>query len=146
MSGSDKHSFSVDKIFAYLFAFTAAEVAWGYVGHAQDWPKWIWWGGLCAWAVAKGVLILMYFMHFKFEGWIIKGLIVPTPILICVVLIALSPDIAFHSKLDNDIGAMVDVETGKLENKMEHTSDRPAPKLGTPEADEAFQRKQEAIR
>ena len=101
----DKHDFSPEKIFIWLFIFTAAEVAWGYIGHAVGMTRLPLWGGLIGFALAKGWLILVYFMHFKYEGWIVKGLIAPTPFLVCVILFVLRPDVSDNDKMDYPIGA-----------------------------------------
>lgn len=124
MSSDDHYGFSANKIFIWLFIYTAAEVGWGYLGHTFEWPKLIWWGGLVFFALLKGFLILAYFMHFKFEGWIVKGLIAPTPILIVVVLAATSPDVSYNDKLDHHIGAMYVPEEGRVSDYMEDTQGR----------------------
>jgi cytochrome c oxidase subunit IV len=115
MSGHDAHKdFNANKIFLWLFIFTAVEVAWGVLGHKWHVGKPLLWGGLLFFALLKGVLILQYFMHFRFEGWIVKGLIAPTPILIAVILTVLSPDIACNGKLNNNIGTSYDPKSGQI--------------------------------
>ncbi|TAJ07463.1 MAG: hypothetical protein EPO68_16525 [Planctomycetota bacterium] len=115
MSGHDEHkSFNANKIFLWLFIFTAVEVAWGVLGHKMHVGKPLLWGGLLTFAAFKGVLILQYFMHFRFEGWIVKGLILPTPFLIVVILTVLSPDIACNHKLNHNIGSSYDTKAGEI--------------------------------
>jgi caa(3)-type oxidase subunit IV len=110
------HTFNAQKVFLGLFAFTAIEVGWGYAGHYLHWGKLLLWGGLIVWALCKGFLIASYFMHLRFEGWIVKGLIAPTPVLVVVILAALTPDVGApdESKLVNKIGSMYDPATGMV--------------------------------
>lgn len=107
---SDQHSFSAKRVFITLFILTAVEVAWGELMPYDN--KLLLWGGLLAFAFWKGALIFMYFMHMKFEGWIIKGLLAPTPLLIAIVLCAVMPDVSFNNRLDWDVGAQLD-KTGR---------------------------------
>lgn len=111
MSDHDHADFDANKIFAALFALTAIEVAWGMWMPGPNW--WVW-GGLIAMALGKGLLILQYFMHFKFEGWIVKCLIAPTPIMIMIVIFAITPDVAKNSRMDYRITDMVDPVTGEI--------------------------------
>jgi caa(3)-type oxidase subunit IV len=131
---SDKH-FDANKVFYWLFGLTALEVGWAEVGHPLNWPRWLLWGGLVFWALCKAFLIASYFMHLRFEGWIVKGLIVPTPFLVLVILAVLSPDIAFNRRVDHAIGSQYDPVTGKVielkraahEHEGEHAPVEPAP-------------------
>ena len=66
---------------------TAVEVTWGMVFKHS--PHIIKWGGLCIFAYWKGLLIFKYFMHMRFEGWLVKALVAPTPLLILILLTAL---------------------------------------------------------
>ena len=111
MSDHD-HQFDANKVFLGLFIFTALEVLWGYTLNGT--PKWFFWGGLMFFALLKGLLILQYFMHFKFEGWIVKGLIAPTPFLVMVIIFALMPDIGANSRMDHEITDMLDPQTGEV--------------------------------
>ena len=104
---SDDHEeFDANKIFYALFIFTAVEVAWGYMIPYHI--KWLLWGGLLGFAFLKGFLILMYFMHMKFEGWICKCLVAPTPLLMMIVFFALIPDVASNDRMNYDIGDQLD--------------------------------------
>jgi hypothetical protein len=82
------------------------------------------WGGLLVFAFWKGILIYTYFMHMKFEGWIVKCLIAPTPILIAIVLFALMPDIAFNSRLDYPVGSQLDKD-GRAPGQVVELGDPP---------------------
>ncbi len=106
---SDDHKqFNAEKIFFALFLFTALEVGWGVLGNKTDMSRIPLWGGLMFFALLKGYLILAYFMHFKFEGWIVKGLIAPTPFLILYMMAILRPDVGDNGKLDFPIGSQLD--------------------------------------
>jgi cytochrome c oxidase subunit IV len=89
----DSKNFNAERIFVILFVFTALEVIWGLAGDKFGMPKFWLWSGLGICAYIKFVYILNYFMHFKFEGWIVKGLIVPTPLLILVIFLNTRPDV-----------------------------------------------------
>ena len=107
---SGEHSFSAQRVFYTLFILTAVEVVWGYAfnGAARS----ILWGGLLVCAFWKGALIFMYFMHMKFEGWIVKVLIAPTIPLMAVVVFALMPDVAKNDRILYDVADQLDEETG----------------------------------
>jgi cytochrome c oxidase subunit IV len=100
MAADDPHFFSANKIFGGLIFFTAAEVAWGYIGNWLEWGPPLLWGGLIFWAWWKFYLIAAYFMHLKWEGWIVKGLLVPTPIFIFAILMFTNPDVGSNDKLE----------------------------------------------
>ena len=125
MSGGNHYEFSANKIFVWLLIFTVAEVAWGMVGHDMGWGRVVLWGGLIGFALAKAFLIAVYFMHLKFEGWIVKGMILPTPFLIAIILLAISPDVSRNEKLIHPIGSMYDAKTGQVNDTMENTPSRP---------------------
>lgn len=112
----DKTSFSPDKVFLWLFIFTAAEVGYGVLGSGL--PKMVLWSGLGFFAFLKGWLIVVYFMHLKFEGWVVKSLIVPTPLLILVIWGYISPDVSNSKVLDHPIGSMYDQRTGEVSHDM----------------------------
>lgn len=126
---SDHHDdghFDSTKIFWWLFGLTAAEVLLSFI--QVRWtdgimPKYLYWTALGAFAFWKGLLIYTYFMHMKFEGWIVKGLIAPTPILICVAVFALLPDVAFNKKYVTGVGYMV-----QDDGEVEQMSDEHYPK------------------
>lgn len=109
---SDHEHFNANKIFFTLFILTAIEVAWGVLIPYES--KVLLWGGLLIMAFWKGLLIFMYFMHMKFEGWIVKCLIAPTPILICVVVFAIIPDVARNGQLNYDVADQLDPVHGDI--------------------------------
>ncbi|MEM7310574.1 MAG: cytochrome C oxidase subunit IV family protein [Planctomycetota bacterium] len=115
MSDDSKH-FSPDKVFLWLFVFTAAEVAWGMWLAGSN--KLILWGGLGFFAFLKGWLIAVYFMHLKFEGWVVKSLILPTPLLVLVIWGYVSPDVSRSHHLDHPIGSMYNNDEGTVLHDM----------------------------
>jgi cytochrome c oxidase subunit 4 len=52
--------------------------------------------GLMFWAVIKASLVGWYFMHLKFEGKWVYGMLVPAGLLALVFVFALIPDIVLH--------------------------------------------------
>ncbi|MAB81475.1 MAG: hypothetical protein CMJ89_19210 [Planctomycetes bacterium] len=107
----DKFHFNAEHIFIKLFILTAAEIAWGYM--AKDWGRLLLWGGLISCATWKALLIATYFMHLKFEGWIVKTLIIPTPFLVLVIFGYVIPDVANREgHMIHPIGAQYDPTTG----------------------------------
>ena len=84
------HDFSVKKLWIILLVLTALEVIWGYIGNEYFYEKKLpLWGGLLLCAYWKGYYILMYFMHIKYEGMIVKGNILFTIPLVCYLIGAL---------------------------------------------------------
>jgi caa(3)-type oxidase subunit IV len=107
--------FSANKVFLYLFLFTILEVGWGLAGKHFGWNRPMLWGGLLFFAFLKGWLIAVYFMHLKFEGWVVKSLILPTPFLIMVIFGYVMPDVADdESRLVHPVGSEVDPATGRV--------------------------------
>jgi len=116
---SEGKHFNAEKIFAGLFLLTMAEVAWGLFGHG--WNKPMLWGGLLFCAFLKGWLIAVYFMHLKFEGWVIYSLLIPTPFLVLVIFGYVMPDVANRdpdNHLVHPIGSQFDPESGRVEEAM----------------------------
>ena len=125
----DGLGYSIGKIFAALLVLTMVEVGWG-MGMPHH-MRFLLWSGLLICAVAKGLLIFMYFMHMRFERWIVWGLIVPTPVLVMIVLAANMPDTAFNAQRDQPVGFRIDA-TGDVVNALD--SKHPAAGLGTTHA------------
>jgi cytochrome c oxidase subunit IV len=117
MSSKDGLGYSVLKIFIILFVATALEVAWGMFLRPPTFPRWLLWGGLLTFALIKGAYILMYFMHMKYEKFIVWSLILPTPLLVAVILFALMPDVAFKDERDHPVGEML--HGGVIEDVLE---------------------------
>ena len=118
--------YSVTRIFWTLFALTAIEVAWGMF--LRD-PRWLLWCGLLICALIKGLLIFMYFMHMRFERYIVWSLIGPTPVLVAIVLFANMPDTSFNENRDHPVGYLID-QSGNVVNGLD--PHHPAKGRGTP--------------
>lgn len=114
-------TYSIKKVWFWLFVFTIVEVAWGML--ARDLGRPMLWSGLLACAVIKCILILMYFMNMKWEKMIIWGMILPTVPLIFIVLFALMPDVSNNQNLDHPIGSMLDTESGEVRGMFEASGD-----------------------
>ncbi len=116
---NDKH-FNAHRIFIALLVFTLLEVAWGVGGGAEygNWNKMMLWGGLLFFASLKGWLIAVYFMHLKFEGWVVKSLILPTPFLVFAIMGYVGNDVAnttdSSDHLIHPIGEMLNPTTGTI--------------------------------
>ena len=107
--------FSAERVFIFLFALTILEVGWGLAGKHFHWNRPMLWGGLLFFAAYKGWLIAIYFMHLKFEGWVVKSLILPTPFLIMVIFGYVMPDVADkETRLVHPVGSEFDPTTGRV--------------------------------
>ena len=115
----DSKHFSAEKVFGGLFLFTILEVGWGVAGKHFGWNRPMLWGGLLFFASLKGWLIAVYFMHLKFEGWVVKALVLPTPFLIMVIFGYVMPDVADdETHMMHPIGSEVDPVTGHVIENM----------------------------
>ncbi len=118
-SGHGAMHFSAERVFAFLFLFTILEVGWGLAGKHFHWNRPMLWGGLLFFAALKGWLIAVYFMHLKFEGWVVKSLILPTPFLVMVIFGYVMPDVADkESRLVHPVGSEVDPASGRVIEDM----------------------------
>lgn len=116
----DKH-FDANRVFYFLFALTILEVLWGYLfGVWFPAGRLVLWGGLLFFAFYKGWLIAVYFMHLKFEGWVVKSLILPTPFLVMVIFGYVLPDIGppEEDRMEHGIGAQYDSKAGHVREIM----------------------------
>lgn len=107
MSSKEGLGYSVLKIFVVLFALTVIEVAWG-IWFRE--PRWFLWSGLLVCALLKGLLIFMYFMHMRFERFLVWSLILPTPLLVLVIFGYVTPDLAYNGRRDYPNGMMMNHE------------------------------------
>lgn len=117
---SDDHTFSANKIFGYLFLYTALEVAWGTL---FDFPRWAIWSGLLIFAFLKGYLIFTWFMHMKFEQPILKFMVVPTIPLVAILIFANMPDTSFNDDMLYPIGHQLDVELKYVDEYQDKDKD-----------------------
>lgn len=100
----DGLGYSIGKIFIALFLLTALEVAWGMFFRE---PRWFLWSGLLICALIKALLIFMYFMHMKFERWLVWSLILPTPLLMVVFFGYITKDVSYSEVRDYPNGMMM---------------------------------------
>jgi len=128
MSHGKDLGYSVMRIFVTLFVLTAIEVVWGM--YFRD-PRWFLWSGLIICMLIKGMLIFMYFMHMRFERFIVWALMLPTPLLVAIVLAANLPDTVFNSRRDHPVGYLLD-QNGQVVNALD--PHHPAAGRGTPHA------------
>ncbi len=118
-AGHGAMHFSAERVFGFLFLFTILEVGWGLAGKHFGWNRPMLWGGLLFFASLKGWLIAVYFMHLKFEGWVVKSLILPTPFLVMVIFGYVMPDVANHEgRLIHPVGSAFDPKTGLVIENM----------------------------
>ena len=111
--------FSENGILVKLLIFTVLEVGWGLAGKHFGWNRLSLWGGLLFFAFLKGWLIAVYFMHLKFEGWVVKSLILPTPFLVMVIYGYVMPDVANdETRLAHPVGSELDPKTGRVVEDM----------------------------
>ena len=97
-------------VWAWLLALTALEVFLAYL----QVPLLVMLLSLIGLSMVKAALIVAYFMHMKFEGWICKVLIAPTIPLMCVVFFALVPDIASNDRMNHEIADQLDPLDGDV--------------------------------
>ena len=117
--------FSENNVFLKLLVLTMLEVGWGLAGKHFGFNRVMLWGGLLFFAFLKGWLIAIYFMHLKFEGWVVKSLILPTPFLIMVIFGYVMPDVADkETRLVHPVGSKLDPATGRVIENM-HDGWRP---------------------
>ena len=115
---SDSHAMDSKKVLILLAILTAVEVGWAVL---LPIPVWAIRAGLIALALWKGYLIFMFFMHMKFEGWIVKGLMLPTVPLMFIVVLANMPDTSFNDKLVYPIGSMASPDGGDV-HEIKHVA------------------------
>lgn len=86
------------KVWAALAVFTAVEYFWAHVFKDSLATLVL---GLLFWAVLKASLVGWYFMHLKFEGRWVYGMLIPAAVLASVIVFALVPDIATRMTDEN---------------------------------------------
>jgi cytochrome c oxidase subunit 4 len=81
------------RVFLSLLIFTLIE--YFYAHWFKDWFVALVLG-LMTWAIIKATLVGLYFMHLKFEGKWVYGMLVPAGILATILVVALIPDVAMQ--------------------------------------------------
>lgn len=131
--GHDSAHFSETGILVKLLVLTLLEVGWGWAGKHFGWNRLSLWGGLLFFAFLKGWLIAIYFMHLKFEGWVVKSLILPTPFLVMVIMGYVMPDVAdAETPLIHPVGSKLDPKTGLVIEDMHKSWSKPEHGAGGP--------------
>ena len=113
--------YSVTKIFIALFVLTAIEIAWAMPHFIRE-SRPLLWSGLLLCALIKGSLIFMYFMHMKYERWLVWSLVLPTPLLVLVIFGYVTPDVSFNERRDYPNGMMLNGQ-GRIVPMIERISD-----------------------
>ena len=102
------------RVFAALAVFTAIEYFWAKL-FQTSFTVLI--SGLLFWAVLKASLVGWYFMHLKYEGRWVFGMLVPAGILATVAVLALVPDIALkigeENPAEEDVTAVAPLVPGR---------------------------------
>jgi cytochrome c oxidase subunit 4 len=81
------------RVFFALLIFTLIEYV--YAHWYKDWFV-VLVLGLMTWAIIKATLVGLYFMHLKFEGKWVYGMLIPAGILATIFVVALIPDVAMQ--------------------------------------------------
>jgi cytochrome c oxidase subunit 4 len=91
---AESHNSLYIKIFWVLAAFTACEYFYAKVFADHSFLVLVL--GLMTMAVCKAALVGLYFMHLKFEGKWVYGMLIPAGILALILTLALAPDVALQ--------------------------------------------------
>src|SRR5262249_3677518 len=78
------------KVWAALAVFTAVEYFWAHI-FKDDFAVLL--GGLLFWAIIKASMVGWYFMHLKFEGNWVYGMLIPAGCLAVILTCTLIPDV-----------------------------------------------------
>jgi len=89
----ESHTAQYMKVFFILLIFTILEYCYASFLHLSFFTLVL---GLMAMALFKASLVGLYFMHLKFEGKWVYGLLIPAGILACVLTFGLAPDVAMQ--------------------------------------------------
>ena len=87
----ESHAPTYLKVWAALAVFTAIEYFWAHI--FKD-SFGVLLAGLLFWAIIKASMVGWYFMHLKFEGNWVYGMLIPAAFLAVVLTTALIPDVA----------------------------------------------------
>jgi len=89
---SEEHAHPYYKVFAWLAVLTVAEIAWAWFFFEQAPQRLVGVLGLSAMAFVKAALVGLYYMHLKYEGRLIWGVILFPLLLVVVMVVGLLPD------------------------------------------------------
>ncbi len=90
----ESHTGMYLKIFAVLLVFTILEYCYATFLPGLSFFALVY--GLMAMAIFKASLVGLYFMHLKFEGKWVYGMLIPAGILAIILTAALIPDVAMQ--------------------------------------------------
>src|SRR5215217_8293369 len=89
----ESHTSQYMKVFGSLLVFTIMEYCYAKYLHLSFFILVL---GLMSMAIIKATLVGLYFMHLKFEGKWVYGMLIPAGILAMVLTFALVPDVAMQ--------------------------------------------------
>jgi cytochrome c oxidase subunit 4 len=87
-------------VWVFLAVFTLIEYFWAHV--FANWFA-VLLLGLLTWAIIKASAVGWYFMHLKFEGKWVYGMLVPAGILAIILTTALLPDVAMQPVTEENL-------------------------------------------
>lgn len=96
----ESHTQQYIRIFFVLMVFTIAEYC--YATYLPNISFFALVSGLMAMAIFKASLVGLYFMHLKFEGKWVYGMLIPAGILAIILTTALIPDVAMQPPITED--------------------------------------------
>jgi cytochrome c oxidase subunit 4 len=112
------------KVWLWLALFTAIEYWYAHIAKDHFVILVL---GLLFWAIIKASLVGWFFMHLKFEGKWVYGLLVPASILAVIMTVALIPDVAMQPVTeenieDEEVGGVSLLEPGQAPPAVVATS------------------------
>src|SRR4051794_34479699 len=96
----EPHTSQYMKVFVALLIFTIMEYCYAKYLHVAFFTLV---AGLMSMAIIKATLVGLYFMHLKFEGKWVYGMLIPAGILAMVLTFALVPDVAMQPVSEENI-------------------------------------------
>ena len=96
----ESHTSQYMKVFFVLLVFTIAEYCYASFLPGISFITLVL--GLMAMAIFKASLVGLYFMHLKFEGKWVYGMLIPAGILAIILTTALIPDVALHPVVEDN--------------------------------------------
>ena len=83
------------KVLAWLTFFTIAEIVWAMPNVGIGRLMLV--GGLAIMAATKVIMVLLYYMHLKYEGKLLWGVILFPCLLVVIMIVGLLPDaLGYH--------------------------------------------------
>ena len=107
----ESHTSQYMKVFGALLVFTIMEYCYAKYMRVSFFSLVL---GLMTMAIIKATLVGLYFMHLKFEGKWVFGMLIPAAILAMVLTFALVPDVAMQPVSEENI------DREEIEQSTEH--------------------------